>query len=112
MTRPTIRGNTIVLDSGRTVSFPYPVAEAVEYPTVILVRLNVPTGSTFNENVFAVNDHGAIVWQVPKRQYVYADSPYTGMQRQGNDAILFNWDGLQLTVDASTGKVLREDHGK
>jgi hypothetical protein len=112
VSRHTIRGNTIVFDTGKRVSFPFPVAEALDYPSVTIVRLDVPPGAAFNENVFGVDDQGAVLWRVPKRAYVYADSPYTGMQRQGDNAILFNWDGLQLTIEAATGRIVREEEGR
>lgn len=112
MSRHTIQGQTLIFDTGKSISFPFPVAEAVDYTSITVVRLAVPQGVAFNENVFGVDPQGAIVWQVPKKTYVYADSPYTGMRRQGDNAILFNWDGLQLTVDAASGKILAEEHGR
>jgi hypothetical protein len=112
MSRHTIQGNTLVFHTGHSISFPFPVAEAADYTSITLVRLAVPQGAAFNENVFGVDAQGTIVWQVPKKTYLYADSPYTGIQREGDTAILFNWDGLQLTVEAASGKVLAEEHGR
>jgi hypothetical protein len=112
VSRHTIQGDTIVFDTGKAISFPFPVVQAVDYPSLTVVRLDTPPGSAFNENVFGVNDQGAVLWQVPKRKHVYADSPYTGMQRQGDNAVLSNWDGLEVTVEAATGAVIREDYGR
>jgi len=112
MSPNTVQGSTLVFANGKSRTFQFPIADVMEYPDTAVVRLDVPPGSTLNENVFGVDDLGSIVWQVPNRKYVYADSPYTGMQRQGDHAVLFNWDGLELTVDAATGKVVREGYGR
>lgn len=106
------QSNTFTLKGGKSLAFPFPVAEVIDYPSVAVVRLDVPPGSRFNENVFAV-DHGAnIVWQVPKKDYVYDDSPYTALEREGDNVVLYNWDGLELTVEALSGKVVKEVHRK
>jgi hypothetical protein len=100
------------LDNGRIVSFPFPVIQTIECADVLVVRLDVPPGARFNENVFGVDREGKIAWQVPQRPNVYADSPYTGMEHQNDRVVLSNWDGLQLTIACKTGQVLAEGEGR
>jgi hypothetical protein len=78
--------------------------------TVIIALLEIPTGAKFNENVYGIDLTGNVLWQVPKKRYVYEDSPYTDIVRDGDNVVLFNWDGLQLTVEPKAGGVLREDY--
>jgi hypothetical protein len=52
---------------GKRVSFPVPVAEALDYQSVTIVRLDVPPGAAVNEHVFGVDDQGAILWRGPKK---------------------------------------------
>ena len=79
---------------------------------ILVVRLDVPPGARFNENVFGVDREGRILWQVPRRPYAYADSPYTGMEPKNDRVVLLNWDGLQLSVACRTGHVLAEGEGR
>lgn len=98
----------IILKSGKTVSFDYPVNDFLVFQKVIVVILDVPVQEKFNENVFAISDKGNILWQIEKRQLVYENSPYTGIESSGDNVILYNWDGLKLTVVAETGKIISQ----
>jgi hypothetical protein len=91
------------------VPFRYPIAKILDYDGVIVVLLEIPTGAKFNENVYGIDLTGNVLWRVPEKRYVYEDSPYTDIVRDGDDVVLFNWDGLQLTVEPKTGSVLSED---
>lgn len=94
------------------VHFNFPIVQAIPFSKTVVIRLEAPVGSQFNENVFGVNPEGRIVWQVPPRRLVYSDSPFTGMEEKGGKILLSNWDGLELLVDPATGEVLKESFGK
>jgi hypothetical protein len=98
----------IILQSGETVSFDYPVNDFLVFQKVTVVILDVPVQKKFNENVFAISDNGNILWQIEKRQFVYENSPYTGIESSGNNVILYNWDGLKLTVVPETGEIISQ----
>lgn len=100
-------------DSGsRTVDFDCPIAETVAVGALILVRLDPAPDDALNENVFAVDSSGEIVWRVPPVPHVYEDSPYTSLKVAGDEVYLSNWDGLNLTVELQSGKILAQEYGK
>ncbi|MEQ8906789.1 hypothetical protein [Ekhidna sp.] len=67
--------------------------------------LRIPPKSYFNENVFGLDKDG-IIWQVEKLQYNHDDSPFVSIFDEDDKVRLQNWDGTQLIVEPSTGKVL------
>ena len=107
-----IEGGKVVFDSGKVGSFNYDVAEAVGFDTVVVARLEIPVGVVLNENVYGLDYDGQMLWQVPTRKHVYTDSPYTKIARRGDAVLLVNWDGLELTLDPETGRVLGENYGR
>jgi hypothetical protein len=107
-----VEGGRLVFDSGKVGSFKYDVAEAVGFDAAVVARLEVPTGVVLNENVYGLGYDGQMLWQVPARKHVYTDSPYTKIARRGDAVVLSNWDGLELTLDPETGRVLGEGRGR
>ena len=106
-------GNRVELPSGRHLDFEFEVAEVLDMGDLLVVRLEIPSGVVMNRNVFGISDEdGQILWQVPDRDLVYHDSPYTGLRRVGEMVALCNWDGLELRVDPRTGSVLEESYGR
>ena len=113
MTAHRVKGNRIDLPSGKTACFAFTVAEVVEVGDTLVVRLEVPPGAAMNRNVFGISaEDGRVLWQVPERNFVYEDSPYVGVRRDGDLLALYNWDGLKLRVVPQTGEVLEELHGR
>lgn len=108
----TVRGTDIIFAPDSKTSFDYPVASVVEFDDFVVVLLDVPPDQSHNENVYGVSREGNVLWQVPPRKHVYANSPYTYAERKGDSVFLSNWDGLELTVDAATGVILSESYGK
>lgn len=108
----SITENKLTLKSGHTVAFDYPIQESLGFEQAIVLLLDVPLGKSLNENVFGVAYDGKIIWRIEEKQLVYEDSPYTGIARKGNKVVLYNWDGLELTVEPATGKIIEEEFSK
>jgi hypothetical protein len=94
------------------VSLPWPIVQIVKISDVLIIRVEPKPGISFNENVYCVDHDGKILWQVKKREYVYEDSPYTGMTTIDDHVKLLNWDGFELVVEPITGKELSAEYGK
>jgi hypothetical protein len=107
-----IEEGKLLMDTGKAVSFKYPVYKAIGFDDVVVVMLLIQSGGRFNENVFGVSREGELIWQVPEKGHVYESSPYTNIGRDGDKVLLANFDGLQLTVDPPTGKILDERRGR
>jgi hypothetical protein len=106
----TTQERTLIISSGKQITFDYPIDTAVGFDTVIVVMLE--PNKLLNENVFGVSYDGKIMWQVDKRDHVYDESPYTYIGRKDNNVELGNFDGLELIVEPATGKILHQQWGK
>lgn len=108
----SVKKKTIELSSGKTVKFDYPIQEAVEVGDIIVVCLDVPTNRKFNENVYALDDQGGLLWQVKPVKHAYERSPYVGVSKAGELARLFNWDGMVYDLNPQTGDIVSSYWGK
>ncbi len=111
VTRETL---SIIRDDNVAVhcKFPYLIAQVLTFISTLVVRLEIPKGICFNENVYGVFLNGDIAWRVKPRKHVYEDSPYTSLVRHNGKVKLMNWDGLELIVDPATGMELDENYGR
>lgn len=107
-----IRDNVVILPNGKEVRFEHAVAQTVDFPDAVVIRLKIPSGANLNENVFGISIEGQLLWQIAKEEHVYSQSPYTGMTREGDNVRLFNWDGLELVVHPRTGKIVSRTVGR
>lgn len=98
--------------SGAEVLFQWPIKDVLKFDDVFVVLVEPGVGECFNENVYGVKKDGAIIWVIKKRKHVYDDSPYTKILAEDDRVKLFNWDGEELLVEPSTGKVISVGYGK
>ena len=96
----------------KTVEFPYTIGKIEIFDDCIIIMIDPPMKTTFNENIYSVSYDGNILWQIEKLKYVYSDSPFTGMVREGNNIKLCNWDGTDLTVNPNTGEIISKGWSK
>jgi hypothetical protein len=103
---PLIKNDEISI-GGKKVGFSYPIAQMLEFPEVIVIRLEVPPDSRFNENVFGIDYDGKTLWQIPPQQHIREDSPYTNINYEQDDkAGCYNWDSTLYIVEPRTGKII------
>jgi len=108
----TVKKNTLLLPSGKEVEFEYPILQATDLGGVIVICLAVPQNRKLNENVYAVDHEGTLLWQVKPVKHVYDKSSYVGVTNTGKLVRLFNWDGMVYDVDPKTGVVANSYWGK
>ena len=112
-TKYAIKNNVLqIKSSGIDVSFQWPIAEVTTFNDILVVRVEPDPGACFNENVFGVLINGDISWVIEKRNHVYDDSPYTSIIANDDKVKLFNWDGDELIVEPSNGKIISVGYGK
>lgn len=107
-----VEGKTIVLPSGVVVSFDYPVQEAVEVRGAIVVCLDVPVNRKMNENVYAIDRQGALLWQIKPMRHLLESSRFVGVDKADERVRLFNVDGMVYDVDPLTGEIIGKYFGK
>ena len=102
-----VSGNSILLREGNSQVFPFEIEKYLEHHGLIFVLLYVPHKKIYNENVFAINLLGEIVWQIEPLYESTQNSPYTGIHISGTDNLLLNnWNGVTLTVIPETGEII------
>jgi len=99
-----IDGNVVKFGSGKKVVFDHPVAQTLECDEVLIVRLDIPSDVEYPRNVFAIDDEGAIVWQVPDRP----GDKTSVYKLVRHIVVLWNYDGSELFVEPRTGELLLE----
>jgi len=103
-----VLGNTLIFQSGGKVIFDYPIGETLDFQDAIVVRLELPLGVIFNENVFGLSYDGKVLWQISKQKHIEEDSPYTQLSYQNDKAGLYNWDASLYIAEPVTGEVIEE----
>ena len=94
------------LDSIHHVQFSFDIKQVENFGDMLVVRLKVSIGNTYNENIFGVSDDAKILWQVEKIEHVDRDSPYTGIGEENGLLSAYNWDGFDYLIDPKTGRIL------
>ena len=108
------KNSLVIFDEAgkKMINFPSPIKQIEQFDKVIVVRIHPKADKFLNENIFGVSYDGKILWQIEKLKYVYKDSPFTGMGREGDFVKLCNWDGTDLIVNPETGKIIQKGYSK
>jgi len=102
----------IVLPRGEVVDLSYPVAELISFKEFSVVRFDVPIDEVYNENVVAIDSDGCLMWKIASRKYVYENSPYMKIIREGENVVAHNWDGQVLVLHSKTGRIVEKRQTK
>ncbi len=103
-----IDGKSILFRNGREHKFHDEIREAVEFEDLVAVRLEGDASFRNNQNVYALDYHGVLLWQIPYRTHSNEHSPYVGVYRKSDTLDALNYDGLILTLDPRTGTIQSE----
>lgn len=108
-----VEENTLILKNGKVIMFDYPIyiEESLVVNNVIIILLKIPPKRNYNNNVFALNEEGGIIWQISyKKEQLFYQTDYchftgTLINKEGK-LVLFNWGDTAFVVDYRTGKIL------
>jgi hypothetical protein len=103
----SIEGDRVNFASGATVTFPFPVGGAIEFGDVVVVRLEPPRGTIFNENVYGLGRDGHVIWQIKSVYPPTWDGAWGGLENVRGEAVLSNSESKVLHVDPRTGFILK-----
>ena len=111
----TVIQNKLILKNGNSVAFVYPILEnqVLMIDGIIIVTIETPPKVIYNNNVFAVNVTGEIVWRISfkKEQLFYQkdNCPFTGplINKEGQ-LVLCNWCDTAFIVNPQTGEILEK----
>ena len=99
----SIEGTSMTLASGAKTIFRFPIGNAIEFGDVIVVRLQIPRGTIFNENVYGVGADGNIIWQIQQEYPSTWDGAWGGLENIDGKAVLSNSESQIRHVDPKTG---------
>lgn len=107
------KSNTLLKDNCVIYTFKYNIEEIVSINNLIVVLLNTPMNSNYNENLLCVNSSGDFIWQVERVAHIYDDSPFTNIVPVDEKHIKsYNQDGFMYTIDIHTGKIIKKSFMK
>ena len=101
----SINDKEIIIGENRR-SFDFNIEQVICVNDVYVILLDIPTGITYNENVFAVNAKCNIIWRIEKLTYNSENCPFVRIRTAENKLYLDNWCSTIVEVDPETGKVL------
>src|SRR5271154_3789691 len=100
-------GRLLILPHGHVRKFDDSVLEVIPFDDAVIVRIAAESGRRSNENVYAVDYRGNVIWQIPWRSHLCEFSPYVAIYRNNNHVDAYNWDGHDLTLDSRTGLLIQ-----
>jgi hypothetical protein len=102
-----VNGNLLVIGD-QDINFKYKINNILEVSDMLIVFLESPRETVFNENVFGVNLlEKKVKWQIAKLHYdTGVDCPFVGGKLYNGQLYLHNWCDIYLIIDPSTGEIL------
>jgi hypothetical protein len=92
-----------------TIEFDFPIEESIDVGDMLIVRLEKPFKTIYNENVFGISlTEKKIKWQIAKIKYLSEDCPFIGIEKSDGNLKLYNWCDIYLIVDPITGRILEK----
>jgi hypothetical protein len=104
----TARGNQLLIEEA-VITFDFPIVQVVEVSGMLIVRIEKPFRTIYNENVFGVSlAEKKVKWQIAKLKYSTGevDCPFIDILIFEGRLRLNNWCSIFLIVDPFTGEIL------
>lgn len=107
MMKIKILNNILFVDNLEVYSFIFDIKDFIVLDERIVVLINSPTKSLFNENIFCIDKNGQLIWQVEKVVHIYEDSPYDKIVNCNNESIeAWNCDSCNYLINIQNGKII------
>jgi hypothetical protein len=108
----TVQGNQLIIEN-IVIPFDFPIAQVIEIAGMLVLRLDIPTRVTYNENVFGISLAVKIIkWQIVNRGYSDKRCPFTYIRIFENELELINWCSIYFIVNPLTGEILKDGFTK
>ena len=104
--------NTLYVGNNKKICFNHEITKVISCDDLVVVLLNIPDGTKFNENIFGVDSEGRIKWQIEKILPDSDDSPYVDIRKLSDGLYAFNWSGIKTKIKLETGKVVYKQVSK
>ncbi len=104
----TVKDHQLVIGDA-IITFDFPIVQVVEVSGMLIVRLEKPFRTIYNENIFGVGlAERKVQWQIAKLKYITGevDCPFIDILIFEGKLRLNNWCSIYLIVDPLTGEIL------
>jgi len=107
-----VQENKIKFSNGRTIEFDHLINKdnIIIIDFVVVLILQAPPNSKYNNNVFALSDTGNFLWQINIDDYLYIKNNNCQFVEiridHSGQLVLFNWCNVAFIVDPVTGKII------
>jgi hypothetical protein len=103
--------NKIKFNNGKVIEFDFPIRKknVLIVDFIIILMIQTPAKSTFNNNVFAVSNTGNFLWQIDMNEPYFngRNCPFVEMRlNESGNLLLFNWCSMAYVVNPITGIIL------
>ena len=103
-----INSDTIVFDTDSVV-VRHPVKKSVQKEDVLIVLLDVPSGTIDNQNVIGFSTSGQRLWEIePISDSSTAEQPYVNLFEEDGDVWVYNPVGAKCRLDIETGNFTKK----
>lgn len=98
----------IIFETGKFIQFDFSVQETLVFNGKIIVLLKILGNTKFNQNVYAIDFNGEILWQIERSENldIIGYCPFISIEIQNLKLVSFNWCGFKFTIDPDTGKAI------
>lgn len=98
----------IIFETGNFIEFDFPINDTLIFNSKIIVLLDVLGNTKFNQNIYAIDFNGDILWQIEKTENldIIGYCPFISIEIENLKLVSFNWCGFKFTIDSNSGKVI------
>jgi hypothetical protein len=104
-----VKSNNILFENGYSLDFEYPIKDTLLISNIIIILIDPPFDTVYNQNIFAISLSGDFLWRIGNVK-LYNDSnncPYVGIiVNKSNELVLFNWCDTAVIVNSQTGDII------
>lgn len=102
--------NNRLIFNNSEIKLPFPVKKYLILNNIIIIMLGHPSNKVYNENIYALNEDGIVLWQIEPRDYLQTESRYVNIVNIGDGFIQANgWDSVIVKVNILNGKIISEE---
>ncbi len=74
----------------KIIDLTYKISKIEKFDESLVVLIDPPKNTIFNENIYGILYDGKILWQIKFIPHVHEDSPYMGMNKDEKNIKLYN----------------------
>jgi len=100
----------VLLENNKSMKIPRKVVHSKQLGDFVVVLTDSDEGYKINnENVYGYDVNGNELWQIEDLNLFHEEHDYTGIYIKDSDLYLYNRCGVEVKINAETGKILSKE---